>query len=263
VIFLEKAGRNGRRRATLTAAILASWAAGATVWAASAHAQTTPSTSVTTEAPTTSVAPTTTVAPDTTTEAPTTTVASTTTTAKSTTTSSESTTTTVAAASSSSSTQWGWIVAGVVVVVLLAVLALALVARSRRQAGRSWQATSSGPLDAAHQALGLLPVAGPLTPDPAHWRSVRDSVEHAADGLDRVGASSPTDEGKQAGSRAAEALRGLLFALESDQLLRSAPLAPSADQLAHSDSVCRSRRSDAAAALEVLDRLVKPQPRGG
>ena len=146
----------------------------------------------------------------------------------------------------------------VAAVALVALVVGLLASRRRSQALAKWQQLSVGALDAAELSLGLLPAAGPLVPDPSHWRSVRDSVERAAAGLDRVAASAPTDDGRLGGSRAAESLRSLLFALESDQLLRSAPVAPTGEQLAQSDAVCRQRRADAGGALSNLETLVRP-----
>jgi hypothetical protein len=151
-----------------------------------------------------------------------------------------------------------WVVIAIAVVAVVGLVIGLLAARRRRQALARWQELSGGAVDSAELALGLLPASGPLVTDASHWRSVRDSVERAAAGLDRVAASAPTDEAKRAGSRAAESLRALLFALESDQLLRSAPVSPTGEQLAQSDAVCRERRADAGAAIRQLDGLVRP-----
>ena len=58
----------------------------------------------------------------------------------------------------------------------------------------------------------------------------------------------------------AEALRGLVFALEADRLLRDGAQAPGPEQLAQADATCRARVSDLDIALSRLDRLVNPEP---
>jgi hypothetical protein len=150
-------------------------------------------------------------------------------------------------------------VIGIVVVAALVAGVLLLLARRRRaQAARAWRERSAPAVDVAGQAIGLLPMPGQPPLDAARWQSVRQTVDRAAEGLDRTASTAPTEEGVQAGRRAAEALRGLVFAVEADQLLRGGPTPPSPGQLADSDAVCRARRADAASALQALERLVKP-----
>jgi hypothetical protein len=139
---------------------------------------------------------------------------------------------------------------------VVALVIVLLVRRSRARAQAAWREQSAAAVDMAHLAFNLLPASAQDIPDAAHWASVRRSVEEAADGLDRAAASAPTDAGAQSTRRGAEALRGVVFAVESERLLRAASPPPTAEQLFESDAVARSRRSDAAVALRALDRLV-------
>ena len=57
--------------------------------------------------------------------------------------------------------------------------------------------------------------------------------------------------------RTAEALRGLVFALEASRLLRDAAVTPTAEQLIEADAATRERRADVDAALNELESLIK------
>jgi hypothetical protein len=168
--------------------------------------------------------------------------------------------TTIAAApiNSNTSTPWGWIV--VIVVVLLGALLTVLLVRRHHLllAAKAWRKSAVGALDAAHLVRGLLPPSGEDLPNDAHWREVRDRVEVAAVGLERIGADAPAAEATGAANNAAGALRGLVFALESERLLHQSLHAPTARQLADVDEVRRTRALEADNALETLEGIVRP-----
>jgi len=146
---------------------------------------------------------------------------------------------------------------------VVAVIVLAVRRRNRNKAEQAWRHGTGGPLDEARLARELLPASGSDIPDAAHWQSVRERVEQAALTLEQAGAGAPSVAGATASRSAAEALRGLVFALEADRLLRDGTQAPSPDQLAQADATCRARTADLDGALDRLDRLVHPRPEGG
>lgn len=139
-----------------------------------------------------------------------------------------------------------------------AVLTSVLLVRGagRRRALRAWRTDSRGALETAHLAFGLIPASEQDVTDRGHWQQVRDRVEQAAQSLERAATAAPEDDGRRAALRAAEGLRGLMFALESALLLRQSPAPPTAEQLMQSDAAARARRAEAQAALDDLDRIV-------
>jgi hypothetical protein len=212
--------------------------------------------------PTTTLPVATSAAPPTT-STPSTTSAPSTSTSTSTTTPSSTTTKAPAATSSSSSVPWGWIVAGVLIAAALIIIAIVLIQRNNRiRALQAWRQHSESALDAAHLAANLLPRSGQDVPDLAHWQDVRERVEQAAQALERSSATSPTEEGALAATTAAETLRGLFFALDSDRLLRDGAVAPTTEQLVQADAVTRARRTDLDNALARLELLIRPPARG-
>jgi hypothetical protein len=216
----------------------------------------------TTASPPTTPAPTTppsTSAPTT----PSTTTAPSTSSSTSTTVPSSTTTKAPATTSSSTSVPWGWIVAGVLIAAALIIIAIALIRRNNRiRALQAWRQHSESALDAARLAANLLPRSGQDVPDLAHWQDVRERVEQAAQALERSSASAPTEEGALAATTAAETLRGLFFALDSDRLLRDGAVAPTTEQLVQADAVTRARRTDLDNALARLEFLIRPPARG-
>jgi len=236
-----------------------------------------------TDAPTTGVAAPTTAAPTTaapttaapttaapTTAAPTTaapTTAAPTTAAPTTeapTTAAPTTTVAPAAPKSSSSTPWGWIIAGIAIAAAIIGLIVWLVSRrNRKRALVAWRSGAESALDSANLARTLLPAAGQDVPDSAHWQAVHERVETAAQSLDQSAGRAPTPEGAQASRTAADKLRGLWFALESDRLLREGTTPPTPEQLAQADTVTRARGSELDAALADLERIVRPPQTGG
>ena len=221
-----------------------------------------------TDAPTTGVAAPTTAAP--TTAAPTTaapTTAAPTTAAPTTeapTTAAPTTTVAPAAPKSSSSTPWGWIIAGIAIAAAIIGLIVWLVSRrNRKRALVAWRSGAESALDSANLARTLLPAAGQDVPDSAHWQAVHERVETAAQSLDQSAGRAPTPEGAQASRTAADKLRGLWFALESDRLLREGTTPPTPEQLAQADTVTRARGSELDTALADLERIVRPPQTGG
>jgi hypothetical protein len=218
--------------------------------------------------PTTGVAAPTTAAPTTAappTAAPTTSAPTTAAPTTSAPTTAAPTTTTVAPAApkSSSSTPWGWIIAGIAIAAAVIGLIVWLVTRrNRTKALAAWRHDTESSLDSAHLARTLLPAAGQDVPDPAHWQAVHERVEQAAQSLDQSGTRAPTPEGAVAARTAADKLRGLWFALESDRLLREGAQPPTPEQLAQADTVTRARGSELDAALADLDRVVRPPQAG-
>ena len=211
-----------------------------------------------------SAAPTpTTVAPTTTTTlAPTTTtVAPTTTTEKATTTTEHATTTTVKQkGSSSNATTWAWILGGIALLALIVAGVAALMgARHRREAGEAWVPQARSSLENATLARSLL-LAQPTGGD-AQISQVRAQGEDAARTMDRAAESAPDELRGQAASSVAEGLRGVIFCLEAEHLLRSSPTAPTAAQLAEADVARRRRAGELDAALSQLDALTRPTER--
>ena len=210
---------------------------------------------------------TTTVAPTTTTPttAPLTPTAPSTTTTRvrpSTTTSSSTTTTSTTTPTSSSSSSSAWVIALAALAGLALVIALVagIVALSRRRkAGEVWLPSARAGYESAMLARGLL-VAQPTGGD-AQLPQVRAQAEDAARTLDRVAASAPDDAGQHAASSVAEGLRGVMFSLEAEALLRSGATPPTPDQLAEADVARRRRGGELDAALGQLDSMTRPPAR--
>jgi hypothetical protein len=135
--------------------------------------------------------------------------------------------------------------------------------RNRKRALVAWRSGAESALDSANLARTLLPAAGQDVPDAAHWQAVHERVETAAQSLDQSAGRAPTPEGAQASRTAADKLRGLWFALESDRLLREGTTPPTPEQLAQADTVTRARGSELDTALADLERIVRPPQTGG
>ena len=135
--------------------------------------------------------------------------------------------------------------------------------RNRKRALVAWRSGAESALDSANLARTLLPAAGQDVPDSAHWQAVHERVETAAQSLDQSAGRAPTPEGAQASRTAADKLRGLWFALESDRLLREGTTPPTPEQLAQADTVTRARGSELDTALADLERIVRPPQTGG
>ena len=225
-----------------------------------AFADTTTSTEVTTTVPaptttTTPPAPTTTTVPATTTTPP-----APTTTIRRTTTTKEPATTTTAPAKTSASLAWAWILGGVALVGLIAATIFGLLGANRRKAaGDAWIPTARASWENAVLARGLL--NGQPTGGDVQLAKVRAQAEEAARALDRAAASAPDEPSRQDVSSVAEGLRGVLFTIEAESLLRSGPTAPTAEQLAEADLARRRRTAELDASLAHLDSATRPPVR--
>jgi hypothetical protein len=221
-------------------------------------ATTTPSDSTTAIPTTTTAAPITTVAP--------TTVASTTTAPRSTTTevptSTAPTTTSVAPATAKSSTPWGWVLAAALLVLAVLLVVLLIRRANRRRAMLAWSTRMAAVLGTARLARGLLPLSGAEITDDAHWQSVRARAQQAAQSLEGAVSDAPTPETADAARRAGAALQGLVFALESDRLMRDGARPPTGEQLAQADLAIRTRASEFDVAIADIDRIVGPGESG-
>ncbi len=200
---------------------------------------------------------TTTVAPTTTTVAPTTT----TTVAPTTTTTVPATTTTAKPISTGSvSLIWAWILGAVAVLALIAAGVAAYLGKTKReQAQATWVPSARAALETASLARSML-VSQPTGGD-SQLAQVRAQGEDAARALDRVAQNAPDDILRQAASSTAEGLRGVLFSLEAEHLLRSGPTAPTAEQLASADIARRRRAAELDASIAQLDLATRPPAR--
>ena len=136
-------------------------------------------------------------------------------------------------------------------------LVLLLLARSRRAARAAWSRAARPALQQASSARELL-----LEPEarstPEGRESVDAQVDRASQALDQVMTSAPDDASRLAASTTASSLRGLMFAVEAERLLRSGGQSPTADQLAQADEAHRARSRELDAALDRLGSQVGP-----
>lgn len=230
---------------------------GVLLLASPAFAETTTSTSEPATTTTSVPATTTTVPATTTTVAP-----STTTTHDHVTTTSHhkvTTTTKSGEKSTSSSTLWLGILALVVLAVLGGTVAFFMANRRREQAAEAWTPPARAALESAILARDLL-AAQPTGGDEALPRA-RAQAEDASVALDRTASAAPGDAQRAAAEAVATSLRGLSFAIEAENLMRTSPTPPSADQLAEADVVRRRRTGELDAALSQLRVATQPVAR--
>ena len=198
--------------------------------------------------------------PATTTTTAATTTTQATTTTHATTTTEKASTTTAASTSSSSSTTWAWVLGIIAVLALIAAGIAALVgARRRKEDADSWLPQARAGLENASLARSLL-IAQPTGGD-EQVAQVRAQAEDAAQALDRVAASAPDEQRRQASSSVAEGLRGVLFCLEAERLLRNGATPPTAAQLSEADVARRRRSGELDASLSQLDFMTRPPER--
>lgn len=95
--------------------------------------------------------------------------------------------------------------------------------------------------------------------DSERREAVRAQIEAAAQALDGLVESAPDDASQNAASSSAGALRGLMFAVEADRLLRSRDKSPTADELAQADEAMRLRGQELDAAVEELSNQAQPE----
>jgi hypothetical protein len=136
-----------------------------------------------------------------------------------------------------------------------------LFARSRNAQRRAdgWRAAVAPAFERAVVTRDVLVNSEDLR-DPAARRALEQQVQEVAGRLETLGASAPTVEDRRAAATAGDALRGLYFALEAQQLLRDGG-APSAEQLQRAD---RTRLDEEAALDQALASLeARVSPRAG
>jgi hypothetical protein len=137
---------------------------------------------------------------------------------------------------------------------------LLVTGRNRTRAEGEWRQSVAPAYEQALLARQLLVTGTPQLDDPEHWASVRAQSDRAARDLDGASRSAPDDETRLAASSAAESLRALAFALESDRLLRQGSVAPTGDQLAQADASRRARTDELERALARLRAHVATAP---
>lgn len=92
-------------------------------------------------------------------------------------------------------------------------------------------------------------LAGAQQQDPAARAAITEQLQSVTSSLTRVANSAPTDESTAAANVVSENLRGLSFAQEASDLLRSGPVAPSGEQLARADQALRTQLAQLDAAI--------------
>jgi hypothetical protein len=142
-----------------------------------------------------------------------------------------------------------------------------LLVRRRQRQLRIWRQQTRSTVEAAHLAQGLLPASGQDIVDVEHWDSVRQQVEQAAGSLDHAAAGAPNQEAGRTTQNAAQALRDMVFALDSARLMRDASTDSGETQLADAEITTRTRKADLDRALERLDAIAlmpsTPSPGAG
>ena len=160
----------------------------------------------------------------------------------------------------SSSKTWIYIVLIIVVLVLIVVGVITLMAsKKRREADDAWTPGARAAFETATLARSLV-LAQPTGGD-AQLPQVRAQAEDAAVALDRVASRAPDEERRQAASSIAEGLRGVVFSLEAESLLRTNATPPTAAQLAEADLARRRRGGELDAALAQFDQITRPPVR--
>jgi hypothetical protein len=155
----------------------------------------------------------------------------------------------------------------IVALVLIAAALIAALIVARRRAGKNkdeWSAAAFSTLRDAELTRDQL--EGEARPgqgeDPVRRRAVGDNVDRVAGRLEQLAADAPNDDAKDRAGAVASSMRGFLYALESDELLRSAPQTPTPDQLAAADTARRTRAADLDRTLGALRAYVDPEGDG-
>jgi hypothetical protein len=157
--------------------------------------------------------------------------------------------------SSSSSTPWALIVVLIAAAVVIIGVVLAGSRRRRTRATQQlWRTDATSALRDAELTRDMLEseARADQPEDPARRDALRGSVERAASQFEHLATLAPSDAPRQSARRVANALRGYLFALEAEQLLRTSATPPTAEQLATADSARRGRATDLETALAVI-----------
>lgn len=151
----------------------------------------------------------------------------------------------------------GWIIAGVVLVLLIILVVVLFVrSRSRRRALEAWRQEAKPVLTQATLVRDRL--VGPQPQDPAGRAATTEQLQSITGSLARIADSAPSDEATAAANVVGENLRGLSFALEAADLLRSGPVAPTGEQLAQADQTSRTQLGQLDAAIAGLRAHVEP-----
>ena len=156
---------------------------------------------------------------------------------------------------SDDSTPWGWILAGVALLGALVALAVAMIRRrdARLRSGTAWRTQTSAVVDSARLLSGLL-VAGRLDATPAERQQQAGEVEQTATTLERLAVEAPDDAAGGLARTAAQQLRGLVFAIEAEEMLRGGSVPPSSAQLEAADTDRRTRSEQLERTLGALEQ---------
>lgn len=139
-----------------------------------------------------------------------------------------------------------------VLVILIGLVVFAMVSRNRKSALEEWRRRALPALGDARLAREAL-LSPTASDDDAELRgAVAVQVERAARALEHVGTSAPDPVAGGSASAAADALRGLAFAIEADRLLRHGAGSPTGVQLAQADQGRRDRDTELRNALARL-----------
>ena len=132
--------------------------------------------------------------------------------------------------------------------------------RNAQRAKQAWQAETLSALRDAELTRDMLEgEARPDQPEDAtRQATVHDNVERVATNFEGLANRAPNDEARGNATAVASSLRGYLFALEAERLLRNAPTTPTAEQLATADATRRQRATDLDAALGKTRAYVDP-----
>jgi hypothetical protein len=143
---------------------------------------------------------------------------------------------------------------------LIALIAALIIRNSaKKRAIAQWVTLVRPARDDAALARDMLLGTSIVRGQPAP-QDVSQQTDAAALELDRATAAAPDDTRRDATAAVGASLRGVLFAIESEALLRRGGAQPSADQLAQAEVAYRSRARDLDQSLARLDELIPPLP---
>jgi hypothetical protein len=129
-------------------------------------------------------------------------------------------------------------------------------ARAAGAAKRDWNVAAASALRDADLTRDML--AGEPRPDEAEdaarHHAVTDNVERVSARFEQLAGQAPDEEAHNSAAAVASSLRGYLFALEAERLLRGAPTPPTADQLGSADATRRARADELERALAAMRR---------
>ena len=136
------------------------------------------------------------------------------------------------------------------------VVALTIVMLKRRDARRTqattWKTQTSAVVDSARTLSGLV-VAGRLDATPEQRQQQAGEVEQTATAFERLATEAPGDTARGLARTAAEQLRGLMFAIDAEAMLRDGAVPPSSDQLQAADTDRRTRSEQLDQTLRNLE----------